>query len=368
MDTASSIAERVRRHRAFLSRAVAGDTLFMQSGILPGFEGHWIKALMSEGLSDLLKPDRIDKINTQYVRELRGKLNHALRIDDDSVPTAEVYFSIGSVTAAMTGRPASFSGDTGWCEPELHDWDDLPKLVFNPDNPWLRFHVLVYRDLAAKCEGDYLMLPFIHRSPLDAANGIRGNALFTDFYDSPDMAKSLINWCAEWSIRVEDMLRSELSLPAGIARGVWSVAVPDNAVFVNGDPVDLISDEQHAEFERPFTEKLFTATGGGFFHHHALGMRQVSNVSRTRGLLVQNILTDPNVPVPVHLMLRDEGFRGQVVEASMKAPIHLTGDFSAVLEELLPVLRQGRFILRHDGPPENTNELVEKLSRNRNPL
>ena len=76
----------------------------------------------------------------------------------------------------------------------------------------------------------------------------------------------------------------------------------------------------------------------------------------------------PNIPVPVHLMLRDEGFRGQVVEASMIAPIHLTGDFSAVMEELLPILRQGRFILRHDGPPDDTNELVEKLSRNRNPL
>jgi hypothetical protein len=365
---AERIAERIRRQKAFFRSKRTGDMLLCRESTIPNFEMHWVKRLMETDVVDLLDEGIVDRVNDEYLEEMRGNLANLLRYDDDAVPTPEIYFAIGSITSAMCGAKARYASDTAWCEPVLDDWADLPGLRFDPDSPWLRFHVMVYRDLARKWEGDYLLLPYLHRSPLDAANGIRGNELFTDFYEHPEMAKRLIDWCADWSIAVEKHLWEELALPGAVGRGAWSVVLPDDAVFVNGDPVDLISGEQQVEFELPYTEKLFTSRGGGFHHHHALGIRQVRNVSRIKGLLVQNIITDPGVPAPADLLVADERVRREVIEASMVAPIHLNGDFTHDLDRLLDVLTQGRFILRHHGDDDASGAVTEAVNKARNNL
>jgi hypothetical protein len=189
---AERIAERIRRQEAFFQSNRPGDILLCRASTIPNFEMHWVKLLMETDVEDVLDKAIIDRVN-------------------DAVPTPEIYFAIGSITSAMSGRKAVYASDTAWCDPVLDDWDDLPGLKFDPENTWLRFHAMVYRDLARKCEGDYLLLPFLHRSPLDAANGIRGDALFSDFYENPDMAKALIEWCADWSIAAESHFWEALS-------------------------------------------------------------------------------------------------------------------------------------------------------------
>jgi len=89
---------------------------------------------------------------------------------------------------------------------------------------------------------------------------------------------------------------------------------------------------------------------------------------RQEGLLVQNIITGPNVPVPADLLLTDERVRREVLEASMVAPVHLTGDFTPNLDRPLEVLKLGRFILRHHGDDEASGAVVEKVNRGRNSL
>ena len=89
---------------------------------------------------------------------------------------------------------------------------------------------------------------------------------------------------------------------------------------------------------------------------------------RQEGLLVQNIITDPNVPVPADLLLTDERVRREVLEASMVAPVHLTGDFTPNLDRPLEVLKLGRFILRHHGDDEASGAVVGKVNRARNSL
>jgi hypothetical protein len=111
-------------------------------------------------------------------------------------------------------------------------------------------------------------------------------------------------------------------------------------------------------------EKFFTSTGGGFFHHHALGIRQVTNVSMTKGLLVQDIFTDPNQPIPAEVIIKDKKMREKVVEASMKAPIRIRDDFYPYFDELLSVIRDGRFILTYDTQDESPcDEMLKKLNR-----
>jgi len=85
-------------------------------------------------------------------------------------------------------------------------------------------------------------------------------------------------------------------------------------------------------------------------------------------LIAQNILTDPNQPVPAERMVNYEQEAETIVKASLFAPVHLNGDFSPYFDRLLPILKQGRFILRYEGPDELSGELINKLNRVRNPF
>jgi len=71
----------------------------------------------------------------------------------------------------------------------------------------------------------------------------------------------------------------------------------------------------------------------------------VGNVSLTEGLVVQNVYTDPNIAPPYEQMINDPAIAQMFIEASLRAPIHILGDFSQHLDQLMPILEQGCFIL-----------------------
>ena len=363
MDHIENFRKRVSRTQKFLQEKKPGTVLWLRNqAIGVGFEWHWVQRLMKQDVSELLDQKLVSKWNAVFLEKLRARYDHLYSMDDDSVPTPEVYFAIGSITSMMCGVPARFASNTGWCEPEIDDWDVLDKLTFDPDNIWTKFYTMVMQDMADRWEGDYCLLPYIHRSPLDAANGLRGNDLFLDCFDEPERVLNLTMKCADWSIACEQYFKETVRWPKGLPRGVWGMAIPDDCVFVNGDPVDLVSAEHQVMFDRPSAGKLFTHTGGGFFHHHALGLRQVDNVSRTEGLVVQNVYTDPCIDPPYIQMINDPDVAKMFIEASLRAPIHIAGDFAKHIDQLMPILEQGCFILSDDYA-EGYDECARKLEK-----
>ena len=115
--------------------------------------------------------------------------------DDDYIHSVFFYWGIGGITAAMTGMdPSHFDNETSWLEPNL-EWESIERLRFDADNKWLQFAVNVNKALWRYWEEDYHMLPYLHRSPLDAAVGIRGSELFMEMYSEPDKVRKLCRWC-----------------------------------------------------------------------------------------------------------------------------------------------------------------------------
>lgn len=80
---------------------------------------------------------------------------------------------IGSITAAMTGLTPVHDTWTSWLEPNMN-WPDIDRLAFDPGNKWIQFAIRINQALWKYWEEDFSVLPYLHRSPLDAANGIRG--------------------------------------------------------------------------------------------------------------------------------------------------------------------------------------------------
>jgi hypothetical protein len=194
-------------------------------------------------------------------------------------------------------------------------------------------------------EGDFLICPYIFRSPLDAAGGIRGTELFVEMYDAPERCKRLIDWCTDWNIAMRRYLEEEIEYPDGCHQGVWSTWLPPGSAFVNGDPVDMISREMQSEFDAPFTGRMFSELSGGFYHHHALGLYQADHVAQTDGILVQEILPDPSLPNPVDTILRDPAIAERTRTASQQVPLMLKNVPNALLPDLMRIFRDGRVIL-----------------------
>ena len=170
---------RRERWKAFLSSRTPGDLLVLvnRTSRQPGFSNVLSARLQDEGLAGLLKGGRIEEVSTEFVRSLKENQPEFYRIEDDQVPCAVVYCGIGSITAAMTGREPRIDSTTTWLDAKL-SWDEIACLRFDPDNPWLQLALRANRQLRREWDGDFLPLPFLHRSPLDAACGIRGSRIF----------------------------------------------------------------------------------------------------------------------------------------------------------------------------------------------
>lgn len=357
----AALKERVARQKAFFESDKPGDLLvYVNRGRHAPLESFLCTELFQHPADEVLEPAYVDDMIDRYVTQLRESLPGVYAIDDDMIPCALVYWGIGCITAAMAGGEPLHDEITSWLEPNL-SWEEIGRLRFDPDNKWVRFALHINQALWKRWEEDFFVLPFLHRSPLDAANGIRGTELFTEMYTDPERVKGLIDWCADWMIAVERFIDENVDRPRGWGNGVWDTWLPDGGVFVNGDPVGLISREMMPVFEQPYTAKLFTTLGGGFFHSHTVGLYQVDQVAKTPGIRVQEFVPDPKEPNVQDVLLSNDKMRDTILSASLDSPIMIEGVMPDQLDDLLPIVRQGRFILAcgcgEDGDP---NEMVRK--------
>jgi len=340
------LARRIQRQQAFLSRRGAGDLLVYVDrwNRYANLESYLCGILCETSVDEILSEGRVDPLIREYVRRLRDSCRTLDAIPDDLVPCANVYWGIGGITAAMTGLDPMHDATTSWLEPNL-SWEAIDGLAFDADSKWLGLALEVNRALWRYWSEDFLILPYLHRSPLDAASGIRGSELYAEMYTRPDRVKDLVGWCASWSVQTEATIRENVDRSEGWGNGIWGTWLPDRAVFVNGDPVGLISREMQPEFDRPFTGELFTAAGGGFFHHHTVGLHQADTVAKTAGLLIQQFTEDPRCPSLPSVLLGNPEMRQTLIEASLTAPIMVDRIAPEQLDAILPIVREGRFIL-----------------------
>ena len=320
-------------------------------------------ALVSE---DLLEERAFD-LGVSKMRSVKATAVSQQRLDDDSCPfpgwlQATSDWGVGATAALFTGGDVVFEESTSYTTaPLLQTWDDLDDLCFNPDNRWVRYDLDLWRGMESEYAEGIPVTPHLFRSPLDLANDLRGNRLFIDLYDHPEQVKRLLDWCTDSIIELDKLLRREIPLLRCAPGGAWGVALPSpGMLFLNGDPVDLISDEMAREFNTPYVEKLIDYAGALYFHHHSVGVSRARTVSAIRGLTVQEILQDPNGPRLVDCV--DE----KLIAASWETPIdfHVYLTDTPELDRVLEQLSHGRFIVRVEGETEtDCRRLVERVRR-----
>lgn len=282
------------------------------------------------------------------------------RTDDDSITCMSLGWGTGVTACCFTGGNAVFEECTSYStDTFVKTWDDIDRLRFDPDNRWVRYCLEYWRGVAAVYSGGVALTPHDFRSPLDLANDLRGNRLFMDMYDAPDQVDRLVDACTTMIIEAIGFMRREIPLLAHAPSGVWGMATssPD-MIFINGDPIDLVSVEMGERFNHPYIERLAAKVGPVFFHHHTLGVSRVSSVSRIRGIIVQNFIYDRKCPKILDI-LDDEW-----IEASNRVPIHVCQNLTEAkdLDAVLEKMSRGRFIVQcHTATREECERLIAKV-------
>ena len=114
--------ERTERTLNFFNEKTPGKVLITNAGNgVPILDLYWLSMFMNGPIKEYLNQNAVSMGSDILLSELRSKKNITFNFDDDTIPTFEVFFSVGGTTAMMSGKAPVFLSDTGWCEPLLHD-------------------------------------------------------------------------------------------------------------------------------------------------------------------------------------------------------------------------------------------------------
>jgi hypothetical protein len=291
------LIERVERYRAFFADKTPGQILvtlaLWDMGIDLGVPG-------GRPLNAWDFETETDAFAEQRVRHLRAAIALHREIGDDWIPYASPGAGIALNSIYYSGAAMIPGKSTSWVHPVIHDWDDLAHLRPDPENRWFRFIRQVTERFVALNEGDYVVQTFSHFAPMDMANALRGNTLFTDFYDAPAQVHALTQRCVEGIVWLEREQRKIVPIDVAGGTVIWGTWVPGPVIFMSEDAPDLCSAETYVEFGRPYTNQVSEAMGGAWIHHHARGYQVHQAVAQVKDLRLLQISLDPNCEPPIH--------------------------------------------------------------------
>ncbi|AEE97812.1 hypothetical protein Mahau_2676 [Mahella australiensis 50-1 BON] len=267
--------------------------------------------------------------NTERIMEDRRGL------DDDLIYGITLHYGFGAFGMVFCDTDISFTDNTSYMHPVLDDWGKLRSPLYNKDRFWSEIFIEAGRYISEMAAGRFMVKPFPSPSPLDVANLLRGNELFTDYYEHPYELKKLLELAVPAILENYFNIHEAINNPWGgtFTFGKW---IP-SGILILEDAADMSSPTQYQEFGAPYTSRVINAAGGAYIHHHSLAPHQYKNIAGLNGVWIEQISSDPRPKRPV----TDLGYLlSQVGDIAV--------DIECVPEEVymyIDELRKGRFIL-----------------------
>jgi hypothetical protein len=260
-------------------------------------------------------------------------------VDDDTIPCMTNVLGTGAIAAAFV-RDAVLHQEatTNYLETPITSWDrGLDRIGFDPGNPYYRAHMAALDVFVEEWDGTCAILPFPYFDPLDLCNQLRGNDVFYDFTDRRDELHALLGRCEAAILAMETHTRTHhlrgFDLP-GFGMDSWCPGT-----YLSCDIGDMVSPEILREFGLPYTQRIVSAWGGAFLHHHELGTHQIPTWAGCHGLSIQYITRDPNTR-----HLATGGIDDALVQSTLRVPVMFEATYAEFMAGVDAWWR-GRFIV-----------------------
>ena len=274
-------------------------------------------------------------------------------IDDDLVPNTWLKFGLAHCHLWLTDAPTKFDKDSSWTEPVLDSLDHPTAIQLDSSKKWHKIVLESYRYLRDLSEGKYLIMTGSY-GPLDLAQALRGPAIYTDFYDSPEPAKTLLLQCADVlrDFQEEIWNYAELRRQGEI---LWGMYVPSPSLAFSVDGACMMSRELFEEFERPAIMRQRRGLPA-IVHTHMLGQHLLPSLADLGDVKVVDPGTDPNTPrcmdVLDHLVALCEKNKNAFYLSAVNNGVNISDIYDNIAK-----LKKGRFVM--SCPCENLKEAAE---------
>lgn len=142
---------------------------------------------------ELMYRDMEDKY--QNAERMAARYRHFCETHEflaESFPNINADFGPGSM-AGYVGAEITFNEDTVWFQHFVNSWDELPPLLFEPENKWWKKHYNLIKDIKDLAKGDfYIGMPDIMEN-IDVLASIRGSQeMIMDMIDEPEEVEKRI--------------------------------------------------------------------------------------------------------------------------------------------------------------------------------
>lgn len=237
---------------------------------------------------------------TNYAADLSALMRESFEarreVDDNMIPTIAPLLGIGDYSAFVAGD-IHFRPDTSWSKPSLKNIDDWRRLPPLGESRWYKKFLEISEALLRITSNSGI--PFIRGffSPLDLAGALRGEALYYDFYDTPDELHELLNYCADATIKfATDIYNLTAKYLEHTPYGLY---YSKGVINMSEDIACMISGDLYREFGRPHTQKVIDHFGVGHMHTHSRAMYLVREICDLNRVVNLWLATDPNAPRPI---------------------------------------------------------------------
>lgn len=226
-------------------------------------------------------------------------------IDDDALPVTCPVFGIAEHTAWL-GAEVLLQDTTCLPVPMVSTPEDLSRLALRTDTRWFGYMQRGYAHLRARRRGDFLLCVRGAMAPMDMANAIRGDDLFTDFLEQPEFAHRLMAFLVDagrWYYH--HLLSWTDDLEGGHAFSYGTGWMPPRTIgHLSNDAAMLCGRAIYREFGLPYETRYVDGFDHVLYHVHSASLQYVPDLATLPHLSMLELTTDPKTPPPIETLPR----------------------------------------------------------------
>lgn len=231
-------------------------------------------------------------------RKIRSSYRLDMKIGDDMIPGYFPYFG-NAIHHIFFGGEMKFKGGTSYCTSVIEEASEYEKLSFDIHNIWME-RLCEGLDYCRE-NGDGVLLAALRGAdgPMDMANGIMGNNMFTEFMEDEENMQKVMRICKNACDAMCSMQKEHSScIQGGYVSGMGDLWMPEPMYGqISVDAAMMAGPKIYEKFEKPYLEELSEKYKGFLLHTHMIGWRMHDVLANTKGVEIIRPSLDPNQPV-----------------------------------------------------------------------